>query len=181
RGTRLFFFLCTLGSALVFVGLTIDSHRQFPTLTNSAGLDASVTAGKAVWHRKNCINCHTLLGEGAYYAPDLPQITSQRGAEYLPAFLRDPAQVSSEDPDRRRLPNLKLTDQEIADVIAFLTWVSRINTQGWPPRPILVKGSAVPGTIIGAAPSAAASNDPVELGRALFNTTPPGCAACHSV
>ena len=29
----------------------------------------AVVAGKHVWHRKNCINCHTLLGEGAYYAP----------------------------------------------------------------------------------------------------------------
>ena len=79
------------------------------------------------------------------------------------------------------MPNLRLTDQEITDLIAFLAWVSRINTQGWPPRPILVKGSAVPGALIGAPAPAAASSDPVELGRALFNTTPPGCAACHSV
>src|SRR6185295_9908320 len=69
RGTRLFFFVSTLASAAIFVGLTIDSHRQFPKLTHSAAIDASVVAGKDVWHRKNCINCHTLLGEGAYYAP----------------------------------------------------------------------------------------------------------------
>ena len=181
RGTRLFFVLCTLGSALAFAGLTIDSHRQFPALTNSAAIDASVIAGKTVWHRKNCVNCHTLLGEGAYYAPDLTQITSQRGAAYLRAFLQDPSKFYSEAQDRRLMPNPKLTDQEITNVIAFLTWVSRINTQGWPPRPILVKGSAVPGALIGAPPPAAASTDPVELGRVLVNTTPPGCAACHSV
>ena len=44
-----------------------------------------------MWHRKNCINCHTLLGEGAYYAPDLTKIAQQRGAPYLRAFLADPA------------------------------------------------------------------------------------------
>ncbi len=43
------------------------------------------------------------------------------------------------------MPTLNLSDQEIDDVIAFLAWVSRIDTQGWPPRPILVRGSAVPG------------------------------------
>jgi nitric oxide reductase subunit C len=79
------------------------------------------------------------------------------------------------------MPNLNLGEREIDDLIAFLSWVSRINTQGWPPRPILVKGSAVPGAVLGAPPSQAASQDPVELGRALYNATPPGCAACHSV
>ncbi len=81
------------------------------------------------------------------------------------------------------MPTLKLTDQEIDDVIAFLGWVSRIDTQGWPPRPILVRGSAVPGvaTALGVPPGAAASQDPVELGRVVYNATPPGCAACHSV
>ena len=70
----------TLVSALIFLALTIDSHRQIPALTNAAAIDATVVAGKDVWHRNNCINCHTLLGEGAYYAPDLTQITTQRGA-----------------------------------------------------------------------------------------------------
>ena len=181
RGTRLFFIVCTLVSALAFIGLTIDSHRQFPALTHSAAIDASVIAGKAVWHRNNCINCHTLLGEGAYFAPDLTQITAQRGAGYLRAFLQDPSKFYSQAQDRRLMPNLRLTDQDITNLIAFLSWVSRIDTQGWPPRPILVKGSAIPGALIGAPPPAAASTDPVELGRVLFNTTPPGCAACHSI
>jgi len=181
RAARLFFFISTLLSALIFTVLTIDSHRQFPKLTNSAAIDARVIAGKHVWHRQNCTNCHTLLGEGAYYAPDLTQITSQRGAPYLRQFLKDPAKFYSEERDRRLMPNLKLSDQEIDDVITFLGWVSRIDTQGWPPRPILVRGSAVPGAVLGAAPSQAASQNPVELGRALFNATPPGCAACHSI
>ena len=181
RGARLFFVVGTVAAAALFVALTIDSHRQFPKLTNAAAIDASVIAGKRVWHRKNCTNCHTLLGEGAYYAPDLTQITTQRGAAYLRAFMKDPAKFYSEQRDGRLMPNLKLTDQEIDDVIAFLGWVSRIDTQGWPPRPILVKGSAVPGAAIGGPLAKAVSADPVEIGRSVFNTTPPGCAACHSV
>jgi nitric oxide reductase subunit C len=183
RGARLFFLVSTLLSALIFTVLTIDSHRQFPKLTNAAAIDERVVAGKHVWHRENCINCHTLLGEGATYAPDLTQITMQRGPEYLRAFLRDPTKFYSEERDGRLMPTLDLSDADIDHVIAFLSWVGTIDTQGWPPRPILVRGSAVPGAAIGAAPppAQAVSRDPVELGRALYNATPPGCAACHSI
>ena len=159
----------------------MDSHRKIPALTNATAIDATVIAGKEVWHRNNCINCHSLLGEGAYYAPDLTQITAQRGASYLREFLKEPSRFYSEERDRRLMPTLPLSDQDITAVIAFLGWVSKIDTQGWPPRPILVKGSAVPGAVVGAAPPTAASSDPVELGRVAFNSTPPGCAACHSI
>jgi nitric oxide reductase subunit C len=54
RGARLFFFVSTLVSAAIFVVLTVDSHRQFPRLTNAAAIDAAVVAGKDVWHRHNC-------------------------------------------------------------------------------------------------------------------------------
>jgi nitric oxide reductase subunit C len=181
RGARLFFLVSTLLSALIFTALTIDSHRQFPKLTNAAALDERVVAGKQAWHRYNCTNCHTLLGEGAYYAPDLTKIAQQRGAPYLREFLKDPSRFYSEARDGRLMPTLNLSDAEIDGLIAFLGWVSRIDTQGWPPRPILVRGSAVPGAVLGAPPPQAASRDPVELGRAAYNATPPGCAACHSV
>ena len=181
RGTRAFFVVSTAVSALVFLGLTVDSHRKIPALTNAAAIDAPVIAGKDVWHRNNCINCHTLLGEGAYYAPDLTQIAAQRGSDYLREFLKEPSRFYSEERDRRLMPQLKLSDRDITAVIAFLTWVSKIDTQGWPPRPILVRGSAVPGANVGAPPVTAASSDPAELGRALFNASPPACGACHSI
>lgn len=181
RQTRLFFVVGTLLFALIFVGLTIDSHRQFGTLTNADRITPEVAAGKDVWHEKNCINCHTLLGEGAYYAPDLTKITQQRGAAYLTAFLKDPTQFYSEKVHRRIMPNPNLSDQQIAQVIAFLDWVSNIDNQGWPPRPILVSGGALRGAEAVVEPGAAASDDPVAQGQALFRSTPPGCFACHSV
>jgi nitric oxide reductase subunit C len=181
RTARLFFLISTGLSALIFVALTIDSHRQFPKLTNAAAIDDRVVAGKHVWHRYNCTNCHTLLGEGAYYAPDLTKITTHRGAAYLREFLKDPSKFYSEQRDGRLMPTLNMTDREIEDVIAFLAWISRIDTQGWPPRPILVRGSAVPGAVLGAPAPQAASGDPVEIGRTVYHSTPPGCAACHSI
>jgi len=181
RGTRLFFLGGTLATTVVLLVLTVDSHRQFPRLTHADQITPAVVAGKHVWHRNNCVNCHTLLGEGAYYAPDLTQITTHRGAAYLRAFMKDPSKFYSEERDGRLMPTLNLSDQQIDDVIAFMAWVSRIDTQGWPPRPILVKGTAVPGANVGGAPPAAASNEPVEVGRVTFNASPPACAACHSI
>jgi nitric oxide reductase subunit C len=181
RQTRAFFYASSGVFSLIFLALTIDTHRQLPALTNAAGITPDVIAGKHIWHRKNCINCHTLLGEGAYFAPDLTKITQQRGAPYLQAFLKDPAKFYSEERDRRLMPNLRLSDREIDQVIAFLDWVSRINTNGWPPRPILVSGAAIPGTAaLGEPAPTAASTDPVALGQALFHKSPPGCFACHS-
>lgn len=180
RQTRAFFLGSTILFSLIFLGLTIDSHRQFPALTNADQITPEVIAGKHVWHRKNCINCHTLMGEGAYYAPDLTKIAEQRGAPYLRAFLADPSRFYNEERDRRVMPNLHLSAQQIDEVIAFLAWVGKINTQGWPPRPILVSGAAIPGSNVGGAPPQAASDDPVAVGQALFGQSSPGCFACHS-
>lgn len=184
RQTRLFAIISTALVTLVFLALTIDSHRQFPRLTHEENLTPRVLAGQRVWHDNNCTNCHTLLGEGAYYGPDLTKIATQRGAGYLKAFLHNPAQFYDEQKVRRAMPNPNLSDQEIDDMIAFLDWIAHIDTQGWPPRPILVSGAAIPGTA-GPAPAAteaqAPSSAPVAQGQALFNATPPACFACHSI
>ena len=141
RQTRLFFVVGTSVFAAIFLGLTIHSHMRFGELTHAEAITPQVIAGKHVWHRKNCINCHTLLGEGAYYAPDLTKITQQRGEAYLRLFLRDPSRFYSEERHGRVMPNMKLSDEQITDVIAFLTWVSNIDNQGWPPRPIVVSAA----------------------------------------
>ncbi len=180
RQAKLFFYASTAVFVVVFVGLTVDTHRRVPVLTHSDQLTPVVLSGKEVWHARDCTNCHTLLGEGAYYGPDLTKIAQQRGPDYLKAFLAAPEKFYSEERDRRLMPNLRLSSVQIDGLIAFLDWVSRIDTQGWPPRPLLVSGSAVPGANPGAPPPAAASTDPVAQGQALFRSTPPGCSACHS-
>lgn len=187
RHARNFFLVCTIGFALIFIGMTIDSHRQFDKLTNAQNITPDVTAGKDVWHAQNCINCHTLLGEGAYYAPDLTKITQQRGSAYLEAFLKDPSQFYSNEKHRRVMPNPNLSETEIKQVIAFLDWVSKIDNQGWPPRPILVSGGTFPGTAkVGQppAPEGGAGKTlgaPAARGQALFSSPPANCSACHSV
>ena len=181
RQTRFFFIAGTTIFTLVFVALTIHSHTRFAALTHADAITADVIAGKHVWHRKNCINCHTLLGEGAYYAPDLTKITQHRGEAYLRQFLQDPSRYYSEERHGRLMPNPRLSDQQITQVIAFLTWVSHIDNQNWPPRPILVTAASPQGIVLGTAVPPAASSDPVALGESLFRRSPPACFSCHSL
>ncbi len=199
KQTRLFAIASTAIASLIFLALTIDSHRQFPKLTNAEKITPAVSHGMDVWHKYNCINCHTLFGEGAYYAPDLTKITKHRGEQYLQAYMRDPAQFYDEQRHRRLMPKQDLSPEEITDLIAFLDWVSNVDNQGWPPRPILVTGSSIPGMDLSAAqqaqaPSGAAGeqlppgarpvssgSDPMALGQALFRSVTPACTACHSV
>ena len=183
RHTRLFFIVGTLLFSAIFLGLTIDSHRQFGKLTNADKITPQVVEGKHVWHRMNCINCHTLMGEGAFYAPDLTQITKQRGTPYLTAFLKDSSKFYSEEKHRCLMPTLGLSEKEIADVLAFLDWVSEIDTAGWPPRPIVVSSGPLPGTYGSEKPlsTAAVSDAPVAQGQAIFRDAANACATCHSI
>ena len=196
RQARIFAWGSTIAAAVLFLGLTLDSHRQFPELTNAENITPEVTHGKDVWHKYYCLNCHTLFGEGAYYAPDLTKITQHRGEAYLQAYMRDPAAFYDEQRHRRLMPQQNLSEEEISNLIKFLDWVANVDNQGWPPRPILVTGgfTAVAGgsgaggtapvqsgsTSVGVRP-VSPDSDIRALGENVFRTAVPGCVACHSL
>src|SRR5690606_32112895 len=88
---------------------------------------------------------------------------------------------------RRLMPRQDLSDQEIADLIAFLEWVSNVDTQGWPPRPILVTtglsapaAAEQPGVTRVPVRPVTPEDDPIAAGENLFRNVAPPCQACHS-
>lgn len=124
----------------VFVGLTVHSHIYMTrTSTDEAALKDSVVRGKHVWEKNACINCHSILGEGAYFAPELGNVWVRYNGREDPESARAAliAWMQSQPsgvPGRRQMPNFHLNDQELNDLVDFLEWTSRINTQGWPPN-----------------------------------------------
>lgn len=176
--TRRFFLGGTVLFTLVFIGLTIHTHTTIASRTHADQIDEGVVRGLHVWARYNCENCHTLLGEGAYFAPDLTEIVAQRGRTYLSVFLADPSQFYSEERDGRLMPTLGLSEHEISDVIDFLAWVDGIDTNGWPPRPILVSGTSLRG--LPGRETLPNSADPAMRGSSVFNG-PGACTSCHSL
>ena len=125
---------------LLFGALTIQSHLYAVNeSTNSDGLADGVIHGKAIWEKHACVNCHTILGEGAYFAPELGNVWVRYGGkddaegarETLKAWMQSmPTNIEG----RRQMPQFNLTDQELDDLIDFLKWTSEINTQNWPPN-----------------------------------------------
>lgn len=100
--------------------------------------EALVSRGKLTTQAKNCMNCHTLLGNGAYYAPDLtkswldpmwgsPSVREQLMVE----FLMNP-QDRLHNITGRRMPNLGITEEEARATVAFLKWMASIDTNGFP-------------------------------------------------
>lgn len=132
-GGSLFFFV-------VFALLVAHSHYYAARSSiDVAGLNDAVVRGKRVWERHACINCHTILGEGAYFAPELGNVWLRYGGADDPAGAKDALtawfqSMPSGVAGRRQMPNFNLSEQDMSDLIDFLAWVSRIKTQGWPPN-----------------------------------------------
>ncbi len=98
-----------------------------------------VDLGKLTVQAKNCMNCHTLLGNGAYYAPDLTKAwldpgwgNEQARETLMTLFLKDPIANARTFGTGRRMPDMDLTDDEVRGVIAFLKWMSAVDTNGFP-------------------------------------------------
>ena len=124
----------------IFVVLSVISHRYIVTeSTAAAELTESVARGKRVWEVKACINCHTILGEGAYFAPEVGNVMARWGVADDPEAAFDTLKAWIESmptgiEGRRQMPNFDLSDQEIRDLTNFFLWTNTIDTQNWPPN-----------------------------------------------
>ena len=101
--------------------------------------------GKLGSQTKNCMNCHTLLGNGAYYAPDLTKawldpawgtegsMQAMTGKdtkeEAMAEFLMHPSTYPTH---ARMMPDLGITAEEAKGLVAFLKHMSSIDTNGFP-------------------------------------------------
>jgi nitric oxide reductase subunit C len=142
---------------VILVILTIDTMKRFDKRTPP--ITEKVDAGKRVWHKYDCIGCHTILGNGSYFAPDMTKVVERKPKSYLRRFLLDPRAVKP----GAAMPKLGITEDEVDDLLAFLEWISKVDTNGWPPKPIL----------------AVATGRPASKGQVLFQQH--NCNACHQI
>ncbi|DAB40737.1 MAG TPA: cytochrome C [Sulfurovum sp. UBA12169] len=122
---------------LIFLALTLDTVKQIPHRSNEVNMTASVVAGKKLWEDNNCVGCHTIVGEGAYYAPELMNVFQRRGASdegafksYMQGWM---AAQPLDTPNRRKMPQFNLTKEEVDNLSDFLIWTSKVNANDWPP------------------------------------------------
>jgi len=163
------FLIGTISSAVVFLGATYDTHRQVGALSHVDKLSDQVVAGKRAFEKYNCNDCHTILGFGGYYAPDLTKVVQRVGAEGVRYRVKSPELAFAKS--TRKMPQQNLSDQEITDLVAFFSWVGEINNNDWPPQDSkkrLSRGEQMMVAKVGVSP-----------GAAVFQTK--GCMNCHSL
>jgi nitric oxide reductase subunit C len=125
---------------LLFLALTFDTGMALPERDQRAQLDTStevgkrIAQGKELWETNNCIGCHTLLGEGAYFAPELGNVYVRFGnnKEAIKAFIQ--SRPAEGIPGRRSMPQFNFSDEELDSIAEFLKYSSEIDTAGWPPN-----------------------------------------------
>jgi len=125
-GGSVFFFL-------LFLALTFDTNSALPERDNRENLTETVAHGKLLWEEYNCIGCHSLLGEGAYFAPELGNAFKRLGGkEGIIGFIK--SRPADGIPGRRSMPQFNFSDEELDAIAEFLKYSSEINTANWPPN-----------------------------------------------
>jgi nitric oxide reductase subunit C len=160
KAARNLFIFGSLFFFVIFLAMTYDTlgtlDKRAPEITEE------VNAGKMVWHKYDCIGCHTIFGNGSYFAPELAKITENKPKGYLKKFLMDPKAVNP----AASMPKFGITADEADKLLAFLDWSSKVDTNGWPPKPVLAGAAGVAGQELSA-------------GEKLYRSH--GCSGCHMI
>ncbi len=168
RAAKWLFLVGTATSLVLFLGLTVDTQRQVRALTNADKIDAKVVAGKRVFEKYNCNDCHTMLGFGGYYAPDLTRVYWRLGDAVIRQVVAHPEGTFAAG--SRKMPQLNLSAEELDALVHFFEWVSNIRNNDWPPQDRRWRPS----------PGARLTMDTgISDGGALFKTK--ACMSCHQL
>ncbi|MEZ5566073.1 MAG: c-type cytochrome [Gammaproteobacteria bacterium] len=120
-----------------------EEQLLFGQKYDAAGAEAMMDKAKLVIQSRNCINCHTFFGNGAYYGPDLtkawldpvwekmwiPMTQSKTREEAMVKFLMHPDRYPTW---ARQMPNLGINEEEARAVTAYQKWMSSVHTNGFP-------------------------------------------------
>jgi len=128
KQARSFFLLGTLVTFLAFIGLTVYSLSKGQDQSHEENITASVVRGKNLWDSNNCMGCHTLLGEGGYYAPELTKVVERRGKSYMKAILMSPVPW---EPNGRKMVAYGFNKDQADDLINFFEWIGNIDLNGF--------------------------------------------------
>ncbi len=91
-----------------FAGYTFYLYA-FPPV--QAKLKPDIDHGKMVWQLYNCGSCHQFYGLGGYLGPDLTNVYSRRGEQYIRAMIQA---------GPLSMPSFRLNETEMNNLMAFL-------------------------------------------------------------
>lgn len=135
KQAKSFFLGGTLVTFLIFIGLTIYSFSKSNDQSNYGDITEAVVRGKEIWESNNCMGCHTILGEGGYYAPELTKVIDRLNVKYngageavIKSILMSPVPWQ---PNGRKMVAYEMSDAEANDMVAFFKWIGKIDLNGF--------------------------------------------------
>ena len=135
KQARAFFFGGTIITFLIFLGLSWHTLSiEVPKQTHEENITEAVIEGKKLWESNNCMGCHSIFGEGAYYAPELTKVVDRRGEGLIKSILMSPVPWG---PNGRLMVAYGFSDDEASNLIEFFKWAGQVDLNGFPPEPDL--------------------------------------------
>ncbi len=116
---------------LIFLVLSawsfLDTRGQtLPADVHYAGFDA--VQGKRVFQSYNCMGCHTIVGNGAYFGPDLSKLYGKVGPAWLEAFLPSAGAWPTSGAVKLQLQRKEVAgDAEVDSIDAYLAKYAGAN------------------------------------------------------
>jgi nitric oxide reductase subunit C len=92
----------------------------------------------------------------------MTKVVERKPKGYLKKFIMDPKAVKA----GAGMPTFGITSDEADKLLVFLDWISKVDTNGWPPKPILSTAIGVGGKELSA-------------GQRVYQAQ--GCSACHTI
>lgn len=86
--------------------------------------------GKKAFEQYQCMGCHTIVGNGAYFAPDMTTVYKRMGENdaALSSFILAGAPAKGMQPMRDR----GMKEDDAYRITAFLKYTDMLDTNGWP-------------------------------------------------
>ena len=132
---KLFFLSGTIIFSVLFLGLSLDTTmNRVGKQTHEENITPAVVAGKHLWDDNNCMGCHTIFGEGAYYAPELTKVVERRGADYIKGVLMSPTPWG-EHTSGRNMVMYGFSEEQANNLVEYFTWVGNCDLNGFPAKP----------------------------------------------
>jgi mono/diheme cytochrome c family protein len=88
--------------------------------------DSPEIRGKKVFEKYNCLGCHKLNKKGGDVSVDLTKEGKKSRPDWLFAFLKTPYKIRPEQMLKARMPDFKLSEKEINNVIEYFAFLSEI-------------------------------------------------------
>lgn len=121
--------------------------------------------GQKIFETVGCYGCHALGGKGAPLASALDRIAQKTTADWLYNWIQDPKKYNPE----AKMPNLRLTPQEAANITAYLISYSESQPAG------AGKSLPVNETL------RASLKDPENAKKGFVVISQYGCYGCHNI